>query len=238
MEVKKLIINVSIFFAVVSNFNMSALAGEWVDGYKDPMTGYEVNDGYKYDDGTIVKNSWRWIDDNSDGIFECYYFEQYGTKEKGEWLDGGGYVNKDGKYAPGPSYKVKHWKPTDEELTDIWEGLHINRGNSVTNVSEFYTISDVDEDGFTLKLKDRNHTFEPFVEKTYEMKWREGKTAAVYIDYELGEIVDFIELSIGPDLKLDVNYYDRRNICVRHDLDNGEGLEITEDGKIVGTVLL
>lgn len=236
MNIKKLIIKISLFFSVMSSFSISVFAGEWINGYKDPMTGYEVNEGYKYDDGRVIKNSWRWIDDDSDGVFECYYFKQYGTKAKGEWPDGGDYVNAEGKYAPG--LNVKNWEPTDDELLNIWDGLHVDMGDSTTTVSSYYNISNIDDNGFTLtyKHKSRNYPYS-YVEDIYKMKWLEGKTAAVYEEYESGKLTDYMELSIDPFLELDATYYiniDNLSI-VRRDLDNADNLIISEDGKIEGT---
>ena len=235
MNIKKRAFKMVFIFMAVSNLSITALAGEWVDGYKDPMTQYEVNDGYKYDDGTIVKNSWRWIDDNSDGIFECYFFKQYGSKAKGEWPDGGDYVNIEGKYAPG--LNVQYWKPTENELLDIWDGLHVDMGDSTTTVSSYYIVSDMDENGFTLTYKHQSKEYpHPYEEDVYKMKWLEGKTAAVYSEYESGKLTDYMELSIDPFFGLDATYYtniDNLSI-VRRDLDDADNLIISEDGKIEG----
>ena len=49
---------------------VSAYAGNWVKN----------NTGWWYDNGngTWPSSSWQWIDGNSDGIAECYYFDGSG----------------------------------------------------------------------------------------------------------------------------------------------------------------
>lgn len=70
--------------------SITALAGAWKAD----------NDQWKFlkDDGTYYVSGWQWIDDNSDGVAECFYFDEnghllmgttspdgYTINEKGEW---------------------------------------------------------------------------------------------------------------------------------------------------------
>lgn len=50
--------------------SFTALAGEW---HLD-MNGW----WYETDDGSYYRNGWYWIDDNEDGLAECYYFSNKG----------------------------------------------------------------------------------------------------------------------------------------------------------------
>ena len=51
-------------------FTINAYAGTWI----------QDNKGWWYDqgNGTWPSNSWQWIDGNSDGTAECYYFDKFG----------------------------------------------------------------------------------------------------------------------------------------------------------------
>ena len=71
-------------------------------GWKETKEPGKVTVSYELEDGTQAKNGWYWLDDDSDGISECYYFDESGvllisgtaddgaqTDEKGRWvLDG------------------------------------------------------------------------------------------------------------------------------------------------------
>lgn len=215
-------------------FSFNAFSGEWVDKYIDKNSGVEVNDAYRYDDGSIVKDSWRWIDDDEDGTFECYFFDNYGRKHKGGTPLGGGFVDKDGKYSPAPSYKVKRWTPTYDEIKNIWDGVYIDTGDSTDKVIALYKIYDLDDYGFTLECTTYPNGKSPEI-KTYKLKWLEGKTAAVYYEYRSGELKDYLELSIDATLKIDATVYDdfdRFNMRWI-DLKEGDNIKITQDGKIV-----
>ena len=58
--------------AVIMTLAMSftALASEW----KQDDAGW----WYQNADGSYTTNGWQWIDDNADGIAECYYFDANG----------------------------------------------------------------------------------------------------------------------------------------------------------------
>ena len=51
--------------AMTAGAGMTALAGQWE----------QVGDNWKYknDDGTYLTRTWAWIDDDNDGVSECYY---------------------------------------------------------------------------------------------------------------------------------------------------------------------
>lgn len=55
-------------FAIIAGF--TAMAGTWKNDSK----------GWRYDEGngSYIKNTWKWIDGNKDGISECYYFDADG----------------------------------------------------------------------------------------------------------------------------------------------------------------
>lgn len=234
-NMKSLIINILCLTSCFCFTSFYSFAGEWVDEYIDPDTGYEVIDGYKYEDGSVVKDSWRWIDDDQDGVYECYFFDSFGNMQKAGTPADSFFIDKEGRYSPGPRYRVKHWEPTDDELNEIWEGMHLDMGDSISRVNAYYYIYDIDEVGFKLEYKHRKYTTQPFETDTYDMKWIENdKMAAVYTEYKHGELVDFMELSIGPDIELDFTYFDNieRFSMVRGNLIDDDNIELTEDGRV------
>ena len=73
--------------------SFNAYAGEW----KQDSNGW----WWQNDDGTFPTNCWQWLDGNSDGIFECYFFgndgyllsntqiEGYQVDTNGAWIENG-----------------------------------------------------------------------------------------------------------------------------------------------------
>mgnify|MGYP000853479572 FL=1 len=56
--------------ALMAAFALNAQAGYWAQN----TTGW----WYDWGNGTWPASSWQWIDGNSDGIAECYYFDRFG----------------------------------------------------------------------------------------------------------------------------------------------------------------
>ena len=56
--------------AMMSAFTMNTYAGNWVQN----STGW----WYDWGNGSWPSSSWQWIDGNSDGVAECYYFDRFG----------------------------------------------------------------------------------------------------------------------------------------------------------------
>ncbi len=56
--------------ALMTAFALNAQAGYWAQN----TTGW----WYDWGNGTWPASSWQWIDGNSDGIAECYYFDRFG----------------------------------------------------------------------------------------------------------------------------------------------------------------
>lgn len=88
------LIGISLTFCIFSGSCLSAYAGEW----KSDLTGK----WYQQDDGSYPSGGWTWLDDNLDGLAECYYFNNYGylvasaitpdgylVNEKGAWVQDG-----------------------------------------------------------------------------------------------------------------------------------------------------
>lgn len=63
----KLFLSTAVFVAA---FAVNAYAGHWVQD----STGW----WYDWGNGSWPSSSWQWIDGNSDGVAECYYFDRFG----------------------------------------------------------------------------------------------------------------------------------------------------------------
>ncbi len=63
----KLVLSTAVFVAA---FAVNAYAGHWVQD----STGW----WYDWGNGSWPASSWQWIDGNSDGVAECYYFDRFG----------------------------------------------------------------------------------------------------------------------------------------------------------------
>ena len=85
------IILTSLISAVAST---SAFAGTW----KQESAGWWYDD----EDGMYPHSQWRWLDEDQDGVAECYYFDENGyvlmngvapdgneVNEKGQWVEDG-----------------------------------------------------------------------------------------------------------------------------------------------------
>ena len=63
----KLVLSTAVFVAA---FAVNAYAGGWMQD----STGW----WYDWGNGSWPSSSWQWIDGNSDGVAECYYFDRFG----------------------------------------------------------------------------------------------------------------------------------------------------------------
>ena len=63
----KLVLSTAVFMAA---FAVNAYAGRWAQD----STGW----WYDWGNGSWPSSSWQWIDGNSDGVAECYYFDRFG----------------------------------------------------------------------------------------------------------------------------------------------------------------
>ena len=63
----KLVLSTAVFVAA---FAVNVYAGHWVQD----STGW----WYDWGNGSWPSSSWQWIDGNSDGVAECYYFDRFG----------------------------------------------------------------------------------------------------------------------------------------------------------------
>ena len=91
-------------FILHSTFNV--LAGTWKQD--------DIGWWYCEDNGTYPVNTWKWIDGNSDGIEECYYFDQSGYLLTSAFTPDGYQVNEDGAWTIGPAVQTQMAQPLAE----------------------------------------------------------------------------------------------------------------------------
>lgn len=86
---------------VVISFVMSfaSFAGQW----QSDSNGW----WYQNDDGTYPVNSWKWIDGNSDGVSECYYFNEKGYCLVNTTTPDGQVVNSNGALISGGNVQTQ-----------------------------------------------------------------------------------------------------------------------------------
>lgn len=78
------------------SLSVTAFAGTWKTGSNENANRWWYDNG----NGTYAKDGWNWIDGNSDGIAECYYFDAdgwmlvntttpdgYQVNENGAWIE-------------------------------------------------------------------------------------------------------------------------------------------------------
>ena len=67
---KKIIVLSAFLLVLMLLFSITALAGSWEQA--GPCW------KYRSDDGTYLRNTWKWIDGNGDWEYECYFFNDRG----------------------------------------------------------------------------------------------------------------------------------------------------------------
>ena len=133
---------------------LTTFAGEWVtDSY-----GRWYNNG----NGTYPKATWQWIDENNDGIAECYYFDEDGYNLRCTTTPDGYYVNSSGAWVKDDVVQTK--TVDDKESAQIKDNSEINRKvleeykhmlykdpdllpYAGTNRELYFGVIDVDRDG-------------------------------------------------------------------------------------------
>ncbi len=73
---------------------VTSFAGTWKTGAAPNENRWWYDDG----SGNFVSNGWQWIDDDNDGIAECYYFDENGWALMGTTTPDGCTVNENGAW--------------------------------------------------------------------------------------------------------------------------------------------
>lgn len=102
---------------MISGFNTAALplAGMMT---KEGASGWEMSPGgywWREADGTFPHSEWKWLDGNSDGIYECYYFDENGYCLIDAVAPDGKQVNADGAWVADGVVQIR----SEEEMARI-----------------------------------------------------------------------------------------------------------------------
>lgn len=142
-------------------FVFPAFAGQW----RQDMNGR----WYQNDDSTYPRNGWHWIDGNSDGWAECYYFGYDGYVLTGDGHVDGYEVNVDGAWTVGGVIQEKEVDFPSSGLQQVneaadaayWKALDKNESASGMDMEYRYQIR-MEYDGrqadldLTMRLRGEN----------------------------------------------------------------------------------
>ena len=121
---------------ISSAMGMTAYAGQWKQ---------QNGQNWYYDngDGSWLANGWYWVDGNSDGVSECYYFDVYGILQTGTVVNGY-QVNSNGAWVENGVVQTKTTGQTAKERfgtseKQLWEDIFAARyyGNLSTYGTEY-----------------------------------------------------------------------------------------------------
>lgn len=107
----KTLITATLTASLILAASSAAYAGSW----KQDETGKWWDNG----DGTYPTSSWQWLDDDSDGIAECYYFDEVGYLAVSQEVEGYE-VDQDGAWVSGNKVQNKY-----VSITETKEGTYI-----------------------------------------------------------------------------------------------------------------
>lgn len=87
------------------------------------------------DDGTYATSGWKWIDGNTDGVSECYYFDNNGYLISDTTIDGY-QINSDGAWIVNGVVQTK--QPSNVTCTDAdWKQAYINYLSSLSFLHDY-----------------------------------------------------------------------------------------------------
>lgn len=107
----------SVVFTIL--FSVTAFAAGWTNGQGENSGRwwYDLGDGTWYA-GTGENPAWQWLDENGDGVAECYAFDEYGWMYAGTQTPDGYQVNEDGAWVENGVVQVRNNAAAPETDTD------------------------------------------------------------------------------------------------------------------------
>lgn len=114
---RKILLSLTIILALSMNF--TTYAGQW----KQDETGW----WYQNDDGSVTKDTWKWIDGNEDGISECYYFGDNGILYVNTITPDGYYVNEDGAWVDNGIVQEKIFEQSKMVIDPRSDNIYISK---------------------------------------------------------------------------------------------------------------
>lgn len=151
---------------MVLAMSMTSLAAGWQTGFD----GQKARWWYLNDDNTWPANVWMWIDDNKDGVAQCYYFDSngyvmtdtttpdgYTVNVTGEWTVDGVIQNKDEAVNANATANVKETGTSTKSLDDygytnglndlIYDLPNLTKADVIAMLGEDSLVSDGASDG-------------------------------------------------------------------------------------------
>lgn len=123
------------------SMTMTAFGGQWM----------QDNSGWWYqnDDGSYPASSWQWIDGNSDGVAERYYFDANGYCLINTWTPDGQLVDANGAWLVGSAVQTQPANTTSSQNTSsftpetpnttissgTWQSTGTTTANTTGNIS-------------------------------------------------------------------------------------------------------
>lgn len=126
--------------AITLLMSATAFAGTWKNGSGADQGKWWYDNG----DGTYAQNGWQWIDDNGDGIAECYYFGADGWMYADTATPDGYQVNASGAWVENGVVKTQAAVQTPVQTTGWFDAAGL-QANALLNVpipyvSETYSL--------------------------------------------------------------------------------------------------
>jgi len=154
---KKRLLTAALAAAMTMAMGITALAGQWAQN--------ETGWWWINDDGSNPAATWKWLDGNQDGIFECYYFDNMGYMMANTTTPDGYTVNADGAWTvdggvqlqfSGNSASSSATDNSTSYITDIYDRL----GVYATEKGEYFDLSLGADGGLAGFLYDEDDDFQ------------------------------------------------------------------------------
>lgn len=126
MKAKKIILATAAMTILMTS---AAFAGTWKNGSGTDQGKWWYDNG----DGTYAQNGWQWIDDNGDGIAECYYFGADGWMYADTTTPDGYQVNGSGAWVENGLVKTQAAVQTPVQTTGWFDAAGL-QANLVPNI--------------------------------------------------------------------------------------------------------
>lgn len=120
--------------AMTISSSLTVFAGQWKLGAGINNTKW----WYDNNDGTYAANGWYWLDGNSDGIAECYYFDSIGWLLTNTTTPDGYQVNADGAWTENGVVQIK--------IVNNTSGNNDSSNSNTTNTQQTFPLSE--QNGF------------------------------------------------------------------------------------------
>ena len=114
-------------------------------GWQETKEPGKVTISYELEDGTQAKNGWYWLDDDGDGISECYYFDENGALLVSGTTEDGAQIDDKGRWIL--EGIVQTQGRTDVSATD-GKGNHTTRLDGFQYSSASREVSEAEVDAF------------------------------------------------------------------------------------------